>query len=88
MRQDVEIAQITFYGVAGLESLANHQLRLYHTHRVWYGGANKGLIECDKAHSGLLTILLVSLLQYVKADTMQERSRLNLQLFYLFLHYR
>ena len=27
MRQDAAVAQTTFYGVAGLKSLANHQLR-------------------------------------------------------------
>ena len=50
MRQDVVVAWTTFYGVAGLKSLASHQLRLYHIHKVWYGGVDEGLIECDKAH--------------------------------------
>jgi len=50
MRQDAAVAWATFYGVAGLKSLANHQLRLYHTHKFWCGGADKGLIECGKAH--------------------------------------
>ena len=45
IRQDA-----AFYGVAGLKSLANHQLRSYHTHKVWYGSADEGLIECGKAH--------------------------------------
>jgi len=44
------IAWITFYGVVDLKSLANHQLRLYHTHKVWYEGANKSLIEYSKAY--------------------------------------
>ena len=48
--QDAVVAQVTFYGVAGLKSLANHRLRLYHTHKVWCGGVDKGLIECSKAH--------------------------------------
>jgi len=32
-----------------LKSLANHQLRSYHTHKVWCGGVDEGLIECGKA---------------------------------------
>jgi len=48
-RQDAVVARTTFYRVAGLKSLANHQLRLYHTHKVWYGSVNEGLIECGKA---------------------------------------
>ena len=50
LRQDVVVTQATFYGVAGLKSLANHQLRLYHTHKVWCRDADKGLIECSKAY--------------------------------------
>jgi len=50
LRQDVVVTQTTFYEVASLKSLANHQLRLYHTHKVWCRGADKGLIECGKAH--------------------------------------
>jgi len=48
-RQDTAVAWTTFYRVAGLKSLANHQLRLYHTHKVWCGGVDEGLIECGKA---------------------------------------
>jgi len=44
------VAQAIFYGIAGLKSLANHRLRLYHTHKVWCGGVDEGLIECGKAH--------------------------------------
>jgi len=50
LRQDAAVAWTTFYGVAGLKSLANHQLRLYHTHKVWCGGADEGLIEYSKAY--------------------------------------
>jgi len=50
MRQDTAVAWVTFYGVAGLKNLANHQLRLYYTHKVWCGGADEGLIEYSKAH--------------------------------------
>ena len=50
MRQDSAVAWTTFYEVAGLKSLANHQLRLYHTHKVWCGGVDENLIECDKAY--------------------------------------
>ena len=28
--------------------MANHRLRSYHTHKVWCGGADEGLIECGK----------------------------------------
>ena len=48
-RQDAAVARTTFYRVAGLKSLANHRLRSYHTHKVWYGDADEGLIECGKA---------------------------------------
>ena len=50
MRQDAVVTQTTFYEVAGLKSLANHQLRLYHTYKVWCRDADEGLIECGKAH--------------------------------------
>jgi len=49
-RQDTAVARITFYRVAGLKSLANHRLRSYHTHKVWCGGMDEGLIECSKVH--------------------------------------
>jgi len=45
-RQDAAVTQTTFYGVAGLKSLANHWLRLYHTHKVWCESTDEGLIEC------------------------------------------
>jgi len=48
-RQDTAVARTTFYKVAGLKSLANHWLRLYHTHKVWCGGVDESLIECGKA---------------------------------------
>jgi len=50
MRQDAVVTWATFYGVEDLKSLANHQLRLYHTHKIWCGGADEGLIECGKAY--------------------------------------
>ena len=46
---DAAVARATFYGVAGLKSLANHRLRLYHTHNVWYRGVDESLIEYGKA---------------------------------------
>ena len=49
-KQDAAVDWTTFYGVAGLKSLDNHQLRLYHTYKVWCGGADEGLIECGKTH--------------------------------------
>jgi len=48
--QNAVVTRATFYGVAGLKSLANHRLRLYHTHKVWCGGADESLIECGKTH--------------------------------------
>jgi len=48
-RQDAAVARTTFYRVAGLKSLANHRLRSYHTHKVWCGGADEGLIKYSKA---------------------------------------
>jgi len=48
-RQDAAVARTTLYRVADLKSLANHRLRSYHTHKVWCGDANEGLIECGKA---------------------------------------
>jgi len=50
LRQDTAVTQTIFYRVAGLKSLANHQLRSYHTYKVWCESADKGLIKCDKAH--------------------------------------
>ena len=50
MRQDVVVTWTTFYGVVGLKSLANHQLRSYHTYKVWCRGADEDLIECGKAY--------------------------------------
>ena len=50
MRQDTVVAWATFYGVAGLKSLANHRLRSYHIHKVWCGGVDEGLIKCGKAY--------------------------------------
>ena len=50
IRQDAAVARTTFYGVAGLKSLANYQLRSYHIYKVWCGGADEGLVECGKAH--------------------------------------
>jgi len=91
-RQDAMVAQATFYGVAGLKSLANHQLRLYHTHEVWCGGADKGLIECGKTHEWFTNYSTSELVIVCKGghlrDTMEGRSRLSSQSFYLFLYYR
>jgi len=50
MRQDAAVARTIFYEVAGLKSLANHWLRLYHTHKVWCEGVDEGLIKYSKAH--------------------------------------
>ena len=79
MRQDIVVAWTTFYGVAGLKSLASHQLRLYHIHKVWYGGVDEGLIECDKAHEWFTDYSTSELVIVCKGghlrDTMWIRSR-------------
>ena len=50
LRQDTAITRATFYGVADLKSLANYQLRSYHTYKVWCRGADESLIEYGKAY--------------------------------------
>ena len=92
MRQDTMVTRATFYRVVGLKSLANHRLRSYHTHKVWCGGADEGLIECGKTHEWFTDYSTSELVMVYKSgylrDTIQGRSRLNLQSFYLFLYYR
>jgi len=81
IRQDTAVAQTIFYGVAGLKSLANHQLRLYHTHKVWCRGADEDLIECGKAHEWFTDYSTSKLVTVCKdehlRDTMQIGSRLS-----------
>jgi len=81
MRQDAVVAWITFYGVAGLKSLANHQLRLYHTHKVWCGSADEDLIECGKTHEWFTNYFTSELVTVCKGghlrDTIQIGSRLS-----------
>ena len=81
MRQDTTVTQTTFYGVAGLKSLANYQLRSYHTHKVWCGGVNEGLIECGKAHEWFTDYSTSELVMVCKGghlrNTMQIESRLS-----------
>jgi len=90
--QDTAVARATFYGIAGLKSLANHRLRLYHTHKVWYGDADEDLIECGKAHEWFTDYSISELVMVCKGehlrDTMRGGSRSNLPSFQLFLHYR
>jgi len=92
MRQDAAVAQITFYGVAGLKNLANHQLRSYHTYKVWCEGADEGLIEYSKAHKWFTNYSTSKLVTVCKGghlrDSIQGRSRLSSRSFHLFLHYR
>jgi len=92
MNQDAAVAWATFYGVAGLKSLANHQLRSYHTHKVWCGGADKSLIKCSKAHEWFTDYSTSKLVTVCKGrhlrDTMRSKSRLSSQSFHLFLYYR
>jgi len=69
------------YRVAGLKSLANHQLRLYHTHEVWCWGADKGLIKCGKAHEWFTDYSTSKLVTVCKdghlRDTIRGGSRLS-----------
>ena len=92
LRQDTAVTRATFYGVAGLKSLANHQLRLYHTHKVWCGSADEGSIECSKAYEWFTDYSTSELVMVCKGghlrDTMRGGSRLNSPSFCLFLHYR
>jgi len=81
MRQDAVVAWTTFYGVAGLKSLANHQLRSYHTHKVWCGGVDEGLIECGKAYEWFTDYSTSELVMVCKGghlrNTMWIESRLS-----------
>jgi len=92
MRQDAVVAQITFYEVVGLKSLANHRLKLYHTHKVWYESVNEGLIKYGKAHEWFTDYSTSELVTVCKGghlrNIMQGRSRLSSWSFYLFLYYR
>jgi len=92
MNQDAAVARATFYGIAGLKSLANHRLKSYHTHKVWYRGADEGLIECSKAHEWFTGYSISELVTVYKGghlrDTMRGGSRLSSQSFHLFLYYR
>ena len=79
--QDIAVTQATFYGVAGLKILANYQLRLYHTHKVWCGGVDEGLIKCGKAHEWFTDYSTSKLVMVCKGghlrDTMWIGSRLS-----------
>jgi len=72
MRQDTAVAWATFYGVVGLKSLANHQLRSYHTHKVWYRGADEGLIECGKAHEWFTDYSTSELVTVCKGEHLRD----------------
>ena len=84
-RQDAVVARTTFYRAADLKSLANHQLRLYHIHKVWCGGMDKGLIECGKAQEWFTDYFDSELVTVCKGghlrDTMRGESRSSLQSF-------
>jgi len=81
-RQDAAVTRTTFYRVAGLKSLANHWLRSYHTHKVWCGGADEGLIECGKTQEWFTDYFDSELVTVCKGghlrDTMQGESRSSL----------
>jgi len=81
LRQDAVVAWTTFYGVAGLKILANYQLRLYHTHKVWCGGADESLVECDKAYKWFTNYSTSELVTVCKGghlrDTIWIESRLS-----------
>jgi len=65
-----------------LKSLANHRLRSYHTHKVWCGGVDEGLIECGKAQEWFTDYFDSELVMVCKGghlrDTMRGGSRLSL----------
>jgi len=88
-RQDTAVARTTFYKVAGLKSLANHWLRLYHTHKVWCGGVDEGLIECGKTQEWFTDYFDSELVMVCKGehlrDTMQGGSRSSLLSFRIIL---
>ena len=79
------VARATFYGIAGLKSLANHRLRSYHTHKVWCRGVDEGLIECGKAQEWFTDYFDSELVTVCKdghlRDTMRGGSRLSLLFF-------
>jgi len=81
-RQDTAVARTTFYRVVGLKSLANHRLRSYHTHKIWCGGADEGLIECGKAQEWFTDYFNSELVMVYKGghlrDTMRGESRSSL----------
>ena len=66
--QDTAVAWATFYGIAGLKSLANHQLRSYHTHKVWYESADKGLIEYGKVYKWFTDYSISELVMMCKGE--------------------
>jgi len=72
LRQDAAVTQTTFYGVAGLKNLANHQLRLYYTHKVWCRGANEDLIEYSKAHKGFTDYSTSELVMMCKGGYLRD----------------
>jgi len=84
-RQDAAVARTTFYRVAGLKSLANHWLRLYHTYKVWCGCVDEGLIECGKTQGWFTNYFDSELVIVCKGrhlrDTMRGESRSSLQSF-------
>jgi len=81
-KQNAAVTRTTFYRVAGLKSLANHRLRSYHTHKVWCGGADEGLIEYGKAQEWFTDYFNSELVMVCKGghlrDTMRGGSRLSL----------
>jgi len=85
MRQDTAVAQTIFYGVAGLKGLANHRLRLYHTHKVWCGGADEGLIEYGKAHEWFTDYSTSELVMVCKGGHHVDRIQIELPSFLLYL---
>ena len=80
MRQDVVVAWTIFYGVAGLKSLANYQLRLYHTHKVWCKGMDEGLIECSKAHEWFTDYSTSKLVMVCKGEYLRNTMRIGSRL--------
>jgi len=69
------VAQTIFYRVAGLKSLANHRLRLYHTHKVWCGGVDEGLIEYGKAQEWFTDYFDSELVMVCKGGHLRDTMR-------------
>ena len=71
--------------------MANHQLRLYYTHKVWCGGTDESLIECSKAQEWFTDYFDSEFVTVCKGghlrDTMRGGSRLSLLILIIMLSF-